>query len=224
MIQTDLIIIGAGPGGYETASRAAEKGLNTVIIEKDALGGTCLNAGCIPTKCFCRNAEILDYARNAATYGINIGEINFNLQTAIDRKNEVVEKLKNGIGMLMKSPRITLVNGEAKFLDKNHVEVNGEEYTAPHIIIATGSISKFLPIEGAHAKGVVTSTEMLNLDKLPQRLCIIGGGVIGMEFASIFNSFGSHVEVIEFCKEILPPFYRDIAKMLRTALKNKGIN
>lgn len=224
MIQTDLIIIGAGPGGYETASRAAEKGLNTVIIEKDALGGTCLNAGCIPTKCFCRNAEILDYARNAATYGINIGEINFNLQTAIDRKNEVVEKLKNGIGMLMKSPRITLVNGEAKFLDKNHVEVHGEEYTAPHIIIATGSISKFLPIEGAHAKGVVTSTEMLNLDKLPQRLCIIGGGVIGMEFASIFNSFGSHVEVIEFCKEILPPFDRDIAKRLRTALKKKGIN
>ena len=93
MIQTDLIIIGAGPGGYETASRAAEKGLNTVIIEKEALGGTCLNAGCIPTKCLCRNAEILDYAKDAATYGINLGDVNFNFQSAIERKNEVAEKL-----------------------------------------------------------------------------------------------------------------------------------
>jgi dihydrolipoamide dehydrogenase len=224
MIQTDLIIIGAGPGGYETASRAAEKGLNTVIIEKEALGGTCLNAGCIPTKCLCRNAEILDYAKDAATYGINLGDVNFNFQSAIERKNEVVEKLKNGIGMLLKSPGITLVHGEAKLLDKNHVEVNGEQYSASHIIIATGSITKFLPIEGAHVQGVVTSTEMLNLEKLPERLCIIGGGVIGMEFASIFNSFGSNVEVIEFCKEILPPFDRDIAKRLRTTLKKKGIN
>ena len=226
-MNTDLIIIGAGPGGYETAVRAAKAGLQVVIIEKEHLGGTCLNAGCIPTKCLCHSAE--EAPLNPPIRG---EEGSAYLCAAIERKNEVVEKLKAGVAQLMKTPGITLVEGEAKFVDSHTVTVktmdNGQlsidnEFSAPNIIIATGSVTKFLPIPGAHAKGVVTSTELLNLTTLPQRLCIIGGGVIGLEFASIFQAMGSQVTVIEFCKEVLPLFDRDMAKRLRTSLKKRGI-
>ena len=217
-MNTDLIIIGAGPGGYETAVRAAKAGLQVVIIEKEHLGGTCLNAGCIPTKCLCHSAENLP-----PTPSQGGGESSSYLAEAIARKNEVVEKLKAGVAQLMKTPGITLVEGEARFIDAHTVAVGGEQYEAKNIIIATGSKTKFLPIPGAHAEGVLTSTELLNLTTLPQRLAIIGGGVIGLEFASIFQSLGSQVTVIEFCKEVLPNFDRDLAKRLRTSLKKRGI-
>ena len=217
-MNTDLIIIGAGPGGYETAVRAAKAGLQVVIIEKEHLGGTCLNAGCIPTKCLCHSAESLP-----PTPSQGGGEGSSYLAEAIARKNEVVEKLKAGVAQLMKTPGITLVEGEARFIDAHTVAVGGEQYEAKNIIIATGSKTKFLPIPGAHAEGVLTSTELLNLTTLPQRLAIIGGGVIGLEFASIFQSLGSQVTVIEFCKEVLPNFDRDLAKRLRTSLKKRGI-
>ncbi|MEG2156906.1 MAG: dihydrolipoyl dehydrogenase [Bacteroidaceae bacterium] len=233
MKATDLIIIGAGPGGYETAILAAKAGLQTVIIEADKAGGTCLNAGCIPTKCFCRNAEILQNLKDAETFGITANYC-FDFQKAVERKNQVVANLNNGIESLLKHPLITRVNGKASFVNTTTVCVekatnrNGEpietEYTAKNIIIATGSVTKFLPIEGAHLPKVLTSTEMLNLDRIPLRLCIIGGGVIGLEFASIFNAFGSEVTVVEFCKEILPNFDSDIAKRLKPTLKSKGIN
>ena len=221
-METGIIIIGAGPGGYETAVRAARLGQQVVIIEKDRLGGTCLNAGCIPTKCLCHTADTLEVLRER---GIQLEAEE--LAKAVAHKDETVERLRSGIAMLMKAPGITLVEGEAKFVDLHTVKVKTEEgeqvFTAPHIIIATGSTTKFLPIEGAHAKGVLTSTEMLSLTSLPKRLCIIGGGVIGIEFASIFCSFGVEVEVVEFMKEILPPFDRDLAKRLRTSLKKRGI-
>ena len=205
-----------------------------VVIEKEHLGGTCLNAGCIPTKCLCHSAEDLPPSlsqgrgEKASSY----------LAEAIARKNEVVEKLKAGVAQLMKTPGITLVEGEARFnlspaLSKGEgeelhmVEVNTQSsilnFQSKNIIIATGSVTKFLPIPGAHAEGVLTSTEMLNLTTLPQRLTIIGGGVIGLEFASIFQAMGSQVTVIEFCKEVLPLFDRDLAKRLRTSLKKRGI-
>lgn len=221
-METGIIIIGAGPGGYETAVRAARLGQQVVIIEKDRLGGTCLNAGCIPTKCLCHTADTLEVLRER---GIQLDSEE--LAKAVAHKDETVERLRSGITMLMKTPGITLVEGEAQFVDTHTVRVKTEEgeqvFTAPHIIIATGSTTKFLPIEGAHAKGVLTSTEMLSLTSLPKRLCIIGGGVIGIEFASIFCSFGVEVEVVEFMKEILPPFDRDLAKRLRTSLKKRGI-
>ncbi len=226
-MKTDLLIIGAGPGGYEVAVRAARHGLQVAVVEAKALGGTCLNEGCIPTKCLCRNAEVLEDVKSAARYGISTGNVSFDLSAAVARKNEVVAKLTAGIECLMKTPGITLVRGTAQFVDAHRISVqteNGtEEIEATNIIIATGSVTKYLPIEGAHAPGVVTSTEMLNLDAVPQRLAVIGGGVIGLEFASIFATFGSEVTVIEFCKEILPQFDRDIAKRLRTSLKKRGI-
>ena len=225
---TDLIIIGAGPGGYETAVRAAKNGLQVTIIESNHLGGTCLNEGCIPTKCLCHSAEMLDEIRHSSTLGINAENITFNLETAIERKNQVVGQLTSGVEGLMKSPGISLVVGKASFKDKNTVCVakpdgTTEEHSAKNIIIATGSVSKFLPIEGAHSQNVVTSTELLDMKTLPKRLCVIGGGVIGLEFASIFNSFGSEVTVVEFCKEVLPNLDKDLAKRLRTLLKKKGI-
>ena len=223
MNEVNLIIIGAGPGGYETAVKAAKAGLKTVIIEKAALGGTCLNAGCIPTKCLCHSAEVHDEVL-AAGYD----DAAVDIAALVARKDSVVEKLRQGVAMLMKAPGITLVQGEARFVDAHTVAVrkaDGEEeqFAAPNVIIATGSVTKFLPIPGAHAQGVITSTEALNLTTFPKRLCIIGGGVIGMEFASIFRSFGVEVEVVEFMKEILPAFDRDIAKRLRTSLKKRGI-
>lgn len=224
----DIIIIGAGPGGYELAVHAARKGKEVLIVEAKALGGTCLNEGCIPTKCLCRNAEVLEDIGQAERYGISLGDYSFDLGKAVARKDEVVSKLSASIRTLLSAPGITLLEGTAKFVAPHTIAVEtreGEkkEASADNIVIATGSLVKFLPIAGASNPGVVTSSEMLNLSRLPQRLCIIGGGVIGLEFASIFQTFGSEVTVVEYCKEILPNFDKDIAKRLRTSLKKKGI-
>ena len=235
MQQADLIIIGAGPGGYETAVKAAQAGLKTVIVEQGRLGGTCLNVGCIPTKCFCKNAELLSELSEAEQLGINgLSHSGINMQKVVERKNEVVNTLVSGIEALLKSPNITRISGKAKFVNAKTIEVpeaknaKGEptetQYTAPNIIIATGSVTKFLPIEGKDLPKVLTSTEMLDLTEVPRRLAVIGGGVIGMEFASIFNAFGSEVTVLEYCKEILPNFDSDISKRLKASLKAKGIN
>lgn len=222
-----LLIIGAGPGGYECAVRAAKAGLDVHIVDKSThLGGTCLNEGCIPTKCLCHTAEVIETAKQASAYGIKVDDSAFDFGAAIERKNSIVSQLKHGIASLLCTPGITFHEGTARFLPGNAhaITVNGETITADYVFIATGSTPKFLPIPGAHTKGVITSTELLDIKALPKRICIIGGGVIGLEFASILNSFGSEVRVIEYCKEILPNFDRDIAKRLRTALKKKGID
>lgn len=225
MQQVDLIIIGAGPGGYETTVKAAHAGLKTAIVEQARLGGTCLNVGCIPTKCFCKNAELLSELSDAEQLGIkSLSCDGIDMKKVVERKNEVVNTLVSGIEMLLKHPNIILANGKAKFVDAKTIEVEGETYTAPNIIIATGSVTKFLPIPGKDLPKVLTSTEMLDITELPKRLAVIGGGVIGMEFASIFNAFGSEVTVLEYCKEILPNFDADIAKRLKASFKGKGIN
>ena len=223
MTTSDIIIIGAGPGGYETALLAAKKGCTVTIVEAAKVGGTCLNEGCIPTKAFCRNAAVLDDLKEAEIYGITQCNYTFDFAKALERKNQVVSTLQAGVETLLKHKNIRLVYGKASFCDDHTVEVNGEQYAAKHIIIATGSVTKYLPIEGLHQPGVLTSKEMLDIDHVPQRLCIIGAGVIGMEFASIFNSFGSRVTVVEFMKEILPNFDTDIAKRLKQSLSKKGI-
>lgn len=223
-MKTDIIIIGAGPGGYECAVRAAKEGFQVVVVEAKAVGGTCLNEGCIPTKCFCRHAEVLEDVRNAARYGITAGEPELDMRKVVARKNEVVGRLAEGVRSLLGMPGITLVEGKARLVDAHTVAVGDDEYSAEHIVIATGSVTRMLPIPGADSKGVVTSAEMLDLEEVPRRLCVIGGGVIGLEFASIFRTFGSEVTVVEFCKEILPNFDKDVAKRLRTALKKRGIS
>lgn len=223
MIHSDLIIIGSGPGGYRAANHAALHGLSVVIIEKAEAGGTCLNRGCIPTKTLCRNAEIVDTLRHADTFGLMGEGYSLDFGRVIERKQEVVGQLRSGVETLMQTPGITLVRGTASFADAHTVAVGNEQYTAENIIIATGSDSKCPPIEGTTLPGVVTSTELLDIDHLPKRLCIIGAGVIGMEFASVFSSFGSNVTVIEFLKECLPVLDSDIAKRLRQTIGKRGV-
>lgn len=227
MEKTDLIIIGAGPGGYHTAVHAAKDGLKVTIIEKRNPGGTCLNEGCIPTKSFAHDADLY---RNPLLSCVGGGSVNF--ARIQERKNNVIAQLREGVKGLMSMPGITYIEGEAKFVDKKVIEVNGIQMTADNIIIATGSHARLLPFipafdtpEGEPLKDkVMTSTELLDIDHVPQTMAIIGAGVIGLELASAFETFGSSVTVIEFLKECLPTIDSDIAKRLRKTLEKRGIN
>ena len=198
MNKTDLIIIGAGPGGYRAAEYAAKKGLKVVIFEGSEVGGTCLNVGCIPTKTYVHSSTF-DEAR--------------------ERMAAVVAQLRQGVEGILSLPNITLVREKGVFTDAHTIG----DYTADNIIIATGSETKWLPIKGSDDPRVVDSTGLLQLETLPKRLAIIGAGVIGMEFASVFNRFGSEVTVIEYLKECLPALDSDIAKRLRKYLEKQGI-
>ena len=200
----DLIIIGAGPGGYRAAELAAKAGLKVVIFENGEVGGTCLNVGCIPTKTYVHSASFAE---------------------AIERKEQVVAQLRSGVEQILSHPNITLIREKAHFVDAHTVSspVYGD-CIATNIIIATGSETKWLPIEGAKTDPrVVDSTGLLTLRQQPQKLTIIGAGVIGMEFASIFHRFGTEVTVIEYLKECLPALDSDIAKRLRKVLEKQGI-
>ncbi len=193
-----IIIIGAGPGGYETAAEAAARGIEVVLISEGPLGGTCLNEGCIPTKALC--------AMDAPDQ---------------ERKREVITQLQGGIAQLMRNKLITLVEGRAKLLGGRKVEACGTVYEGDAVIIATGSVSASLPIPGAEL--AIDSAAMLELSEVPGRLCVIGGGVIGLEFASIYRKFGSEVTVLEFCPNVLPRFDVGLAKRLKAALAKRGI-
>ena len=198
MNKADLIIIGAGPGGYRAAEYAAKQGLKVVIFESSEVGGTCLNVGCIPTKTYVHSQTFAE---------------------ARERMAEVVPQLRQGVEGILSHPNITLVREKGAFADAHTVG----DYTGDNIIIATGSETKWLPIAGCDDPRVVDSTGLLNLDTLPKRLAIIGAGVIGMEFASVFHRFGSEVTVIEYLKECLPALDSDIAKRLRKYLEKQGI-
>lgn len=219
-----LLIIGAGPGGYETALAAAKRGVEVVLVEAGPVGGTCLNEGCIPTKSFCKNAQLLEQLREAEAFGVSDLAYNFDFKAVTARKNAVVEQLRGGVESLLSHKLITLVRGKASFKDAHTVVVGDDEYTADYIIIATGSVSASLPVPGADLEGILTSKEILDIEELPKKLCVIGGGVIGLEFASIFNSFSCEVTVLEYCKEILPRFDTDLAKRLKQCLGKKGID
>ena len=201
-MNTDLIIIGAGPGGYRAAEYAAKQGLQIVIIEQDEVGGTCLNRGCIPTKTYVHAASF-DEAR--------------------ERMGQVVPLLRSGVEGILAHPNITLMRGTASFVDSQTVNVCRDSVVAKNIIIATGSSAKLLPLPDINDPRLVTSTELLQCPTLPKRLAIIGAGVIGMEFASVFHRFGSEVTVIEYLKECLPMVDSDIAKRLRKLLEKRGI-
>lgn len=204
MNKADLIIIGAGPGGYRAAEYAAKQGLKVVIFEGSEVGGTCLNVGCIPTKTYV-HSNTFDEAR--------------------ERMAAVVPQLRQGVEGILSNPNITLVREKARFVDANTVEASpsGEVWRGVNIIIATGSETKMIPVQGLDDPRLVDSTGLLSLETLPKRLCIIGAGVIGMEFASAFQRFGSEVTVVEFLKECLPALDSDIAKRLRKTLEKRGI-
>ena len=223
MTTTDLIIIGSGPGGYRAADYAAKKSLKVVVVEDGHAGGTCLNSGCIPTKAFCHDAALADILRHGEDHGLADVSFTVDFQKVASRKDRIVEQLRSGVEALLAQPGITLVRGRARLTSGKTVVVEGEEYSAPNIIIATGSRPKLLPVPGMDSPAVVTSEGMLQATSVPKRLCIIGAGVVGMEFASAFAAFGSEVIVVEYLKECLPALDADISKRLRKAMEKRGV-
>jgi dihydrolipoamide dehydrogenase len=224
----DLCVIGAGPGGYVAAIKAGQRGLNVALIEKNHFGGTCLNIGCIPTKTLIAGAEVLKHTRHAADFGVEIsGEIKVNWSKMLSRKDEVVQKLRAGIGALLKSAGVTVFNGTGSFLDRKTVTVNGGSdngavIKAKNIIIASGSeslVPGFIP----ESPRVITSTELLSIEKLPKSLLVLGGGVIGCEFACLFAELGTEVTVVEMLPSILPNMDADISKLLTHKMQDAGI-
>lgn len=222
-MKSDIIIIGSGPGGYRTAAYAASKGKTVTIFEEGHLGGTCLNVGCIPTKTLARSAEAASEMRNAASVGLKAVEPEFSLADIIARKDAVVEQLRQAIAGVLAAPGITLVNAKASFVDDHTVEAEGQRYTADTIIVATGSSHKTLRLEALDDSLLLTSDSLLSLTEFPKRLVIVGAGVIGMEFASIFSQLGAQVTVVEYLKECIPALDADIAKRLRKTLEKQGV-
>ena len=222
-MKSDIIIIGSGPRGYRTAAYAAAKGKTVTIFEEGPLGGTCLNVGCIPTKTFARSAEAAGEMRNAAQLGLKAIEPEFSLADIVARKDAIVDQLRQAIAGVLSAPGITLVNAKAEFVDDHTVEAAGERYTADNIIIASGSSHKSLRIEALDESMLLTSDTLLSLTEFPRRLVIVGAGVIGMEFASIFRQLGAEVTVVEFLKECIPALDADVAKRLRKVLEKQGV-
>ena len=225
----DIAIIGGGPAGYTAAERAAAGGLKTVIFEKKAIGGVCLNEGCIPTKTLLYSAKLLDNAKGAAKYGISVPDgISFNLEKIIDRKDKVVKKLTGGVKMTVKSYGAELVEKEAVITGESNgliqISAGGENYEVTYLLVCTGSDTVIPPIKGLSEVDYWTSKEALEMTVLPKSLAIIGGGVIGMEFASFFHSMGVKVSVIEMMPEILGAMDKETSAMLRTEYQKRGIN
>ncbi len=216
----DIIIIGAGPGGYETAIKAAKQGLSVLLIEKDKLGGTCLQKGCIPTKAYYQSAAVLRQLNQREDYGIT-GNFAFQFEKTYKRKEKIVSDLTQGVAFLLKRHNVEVVYGPARLVSTKEVAVDDSVYRGKNIIIATGSKPAVFPDWNVSA--AITSDELLALKEVPKKLAIIGGGVVGIEFASIFNAFGSEVEIFEIADTILPMFDREISRRLQSYLKTQGI-
>lgn len=228
----DLIVIGGGPGGYTAAERAGGAGLSVLLAEKRVLGGVCLNEGCIPSKTFLNSAKIADYAKNGGTYGVHAEGVKLEHPAVVKRKNRVVKKLVSGLEMKMKKNKVTVVNCEAVISGRTgdgfQVKVDGAVYTGKRLLIASGSVPAMPPIPGldeGYKKGIVlTNREILDIETIPENLVIIGGGVIGLEMASYFNSAGSRVTVVEMLDHIAGPTDREISDILLNNYKKKGID
>lgn len=219
----DLIVIGAGPGGYVAAIKAAQLGMNVALVESDRVGGTCLNRGCIPTKALLHSVGNLRKIKSAGEYGIHLSDIQLNIEEIYTKKDKVVDHLVQGIEGLVKANKIELIFGEAKIISAGLVEIEGSAYETKKIIIATGSKPAIPPISGSELPNVLTSNELLAQPNKYKKLIIIGGGVIGVEFATIFNELGCDVTIIETSGTLLPNFDSEISKKLAVVLKKQGI-
>lgn len=226
----DLIVIGAGPGGYEAAFEAAEKGMKTALVEKDKVGGTCLNRGCIPTKTLMHSAELYRAARESSDIGIEAGDVRIDMDKVIDRKEEVTRTLRDGILATAKKKKVQVFEAAAEVTAAHRVVLRptdgGEEQTltAENILVATGSKPFLPPIPGADLPGVLTSDELLDLREKPDALVIIGGGVIGAEFATIFHDIATEVTVIEALDRMLPTMDKELGRGLQMNFKKRGID
>ncbi len=217
----DIIIIGAGPGGYEMAERAAHKGQKVLLIEKKYLGGVCLNWGCIPTKTLLNSAKHYVHAKEAPEFGVTTGEVKFDLAKTMAWKEDVIQTLRGGIAAMMKKGKVEVLFGAARLIGSRKVEVDGTVYEGDNVVIATGGSPFVPPIPGADQPHVMTSKEILSIETMPKSLAVIGGGVIGVEFASFFSSLGVKVDIIEMLDEIIPFMDNGQAAAFRKALKGK---
>jgi len=228
MSEIDVVIIGGGPGGYVAAIKAAHLGLKAVLVEKDKLGGVCLNRGCIPTKALVSTAELLNHLQRAEEFGIQVKDCSFDFPAVMKRKDLITRRLSSGVELLMKANQVRVVRGEGQILEPGKVEITDsagkkEVIKTKNIIIATGSSVMKLPLPGMNSEGVITSDEALSLSELPSRMLIVGGGVVGIEFAGIFKALGVEVTVVEMLPRILLPIDEEIARRLTQLLKRKGI-
>ena len=227
----DLIILGGGPAGYNAAERAGHAGLKTLVIEERALGGVCLNEGCIPTKTLLYSAKIYDYAKHGKDYGVSFGSAAIDHSFVVDRKNKVVKQLVSGVGAKMKKAGVEVVKATATIKGRGAegfvVEAEGKEYTGKQLLICTGSSAAVPPIDGLadslKSGFALTNREVLDLREIPKTIVIVGGGVIGLEMASYFNSVGSKVYVVEMMNYIAGPVDREISEMLRKDYASRGV-
>ncbi|PTV99567.1 dihydrolipoamide dehydrogenase [Halanaerobium saccharolyticum] len=223
-----IAIIGSGPGGYTAALRAGQLGADTVLIEKEALGGTCLNWGCIPTKAFVRSAEVFADIQNAEDFGIKVEKAELDFPAVVKRKDKIVKRLVRGIDHLLGKKNIDRIDGRASFIDQNKIKIEKEaetiEIEAENIIIATGSETAALPIPGADLDGILDSRSALDLNELPESMVIVGGGIIGMEFAFIFRNFGVDVTVVEYLDQLVSGVDSEIASELNRSARRRRIS
>ena len=224
MAQFDLVILGGGSGGYACALRSAQLGLSVALIESDKLGGTCLHRGCIPTKALLHSGEIADGARDANHFGVNAQFLSMDMPAVNSYKDGVIARLHKGLQGLVTSRNITFVEGHGRLISKDTVEVNGEKYTGKNIVLATGSYAKTLPGLEIDGKKIITSDHATKLDYVPKSVIVLGGGVIGCEFASVWKSFGAEVTIIEGLPHLVALEDESSSKQLERAFRKRGIN
>lgn len=219
----DAAVIGGGPGGYTAAIRLAQLGKKTALIEKRELGGTCLNRGCTPTKSLLQSAETYKAVKEAGRCGVTAKEVSYDFKKFVDKKDEIINRLRKGIAQLEKNAGVDVYYGTAFFRNKDTLSIDGKEIYSDNIIIATGSYPAKIPVPGINNEGVIDSDGVLVLEECPKNVVIIGGGVIGIEFASLFNALGTKVVIVEALSDILSNFDGEISELIRKKLVKEGI-
>ena len=223
MSKFDVIVLGSGPGGYVTAIRASQLGFKTAIIEKENLGGVCLNWGCIPTKALLKSAQVFEYLKHAEDYGLSVKNADKDFDAVVKRSRGVADGMSKGVQFLMKKNKITVINGFGKIKSGKKIDVDGSEYSANHIIIATGARSRELPNLPQDGKKVIGYREAMTLTKQPKKMIVVGSGAIGVEFAYFYNSMGTEVTIVEYLPKIVPVEDADVSKQLERSFKKSGI-
>ena len=224
MSKYDIIVLGSGPGGYVTAIRASQLGFKTAVVEKESLGGVCLNWGCIPTKALIKSAQVFEYLKHAEDYGLKVKEAEADFDAVIKRSRGVAEGMSKGVQFLMKKNKIDVIEGFGKLKPGKKVDVDGKEYSADHIIVATGARSRELPSLPQDGKKVIGYREAMTLKEQPKKMIVVGSGAIGVEFAYVYNSMGTEVTIVEYMDRIVPVEDADVSKQLEKSFKKNGIN
>lgn len=220
----DVIVLGSGPGGYVTAIRASQLGLKTAVVEKENLGGVCLNWGCIPTKALLKSAQVFDYIKHAEDYGINVSEFDKDFTKVVQRSRSVADGMSKGVQFLMKKNKIEIIDGYGTLKPGKKVVVDGQNYSADHIIIATGASSRELPSLPQDGKKVIGYREAMTLKEQPKSLIVVGSGAIGVEFSNFYNSMGTEVTIVEYLPHLVPLEDEEVSKQFEKIFKKSGIN